>query len=71
MKKIKLVVMALLFSAAMLHSPEVEAKKRTYVYVWSNGCVGTHTEHSILFGLIQWDSYSVVKCPEGVEPPQL
>lgn len=42
---------------------------RQLVHVWANGCSGTHTYHSALFGLFQWETYEVVVCPDGVANP--
>lgn len=34
-----------------------------FCYIFSNGCIGTHTYHSALFGLVTWETYEVVACP--------
>lgn len=47
----------------MLNAPTAEAKKITFAHVFADGCVGTHTYHSILGGLIQWETYDVIDCP--------
>ena len=39
-----------------------------FVHVWADGCIGTHTFHSALFGLFQWDTYERIVCPNGVTP---
>lgn len=42
---------------------------RQLVHVWANGCSGTHSYHSALFGLFQWETYEVIVCPDGVSNP--
>lgn len=71
MKKIKTIGLIAVFALAMITPQKAEAKKIEFAYVFSNGCIGTHTYHSTFFGLFQWETFVVIDCPEGVTPPQV
>ena len=64
MKKIKLFGIAVAVGFTMLYSTQTNAKVvMQYAYIFDNGCIGTHTYHSTLFGLYTWETFEVVACP--------
>lgn len=69
MKNFKKVFLAAIFAGALFYSPNVEAKRLEWAYVWDNGCVGKQIYHSAFFGLFEWFTYEVISCPDGVSAP--
>lgn len=71
MKKIKffglssLMLMVTLFST---HKSEAKIVAQIGI-IYPNGCIGTQTTHSALFGLVTWITNEWVDCPLGVSPP--
>lgn len=64
MKKIKSLLFGGVLASALFFSTPSEAKIiAQWVHVFENGCIGTHTIHSTLFGLYTWETYEVVACP--------
>lgn len=62
-KKINHLWLAALIAALLLFSGPSQAKEIEFAYIFSNGCIGTHTYHSILGGLFKWETYEVIACP--------
>jgi hypothetical protein len=59
----KIFMVAVIFATSMLYSSKAEARVTAqFAHVFENGCVGTHTYHSTLFGLYTWETYEVVAC---------
>ncbi|WP_374540371.1 hypothetical protein [Flavobacterium sp.] len=71
MNKIKLFSLASIFFIGGFLTPnKTEAKiVSQWVYQFDNGCIGTRTLHSTLFGLYTWETFEWVSCPPGVNPP--
>ena len=64
MKKIKSLAYGGLLASALFFSTPSNAKIiMQYCHIFENGCIGTHTYHSTLFGLYTWETYEVVACP--------
>ena len=63
MRKVKALLLGGLLASTLLFSLPSNAKEIEYAYIFPNGCVGTHTYHSTFFGLITWETYTVVACP--------
>jgi hypothetical protein len=63
MKKVKALLFGGLLASTLLFSTPSNAKiAAQFVHVFENGCIGTHTYHSALFGLLTWETYEVVAC---------
>lgn len=72
MKRLKLFSLAGLLTLGSLFTPNQSEAKivSQWAYQFENGCIGTRTVHSTLFGLITWETYEWVDCPDGVSPPE-
>jgi hypothetical protein len=71
MKKIKFLgLSSIMLIGTLFSTHESEAKiVRQFAYRYDNGCVGTRTLHSTMFGLFTWETFEWVDCPPGVTPP--
>lgn len=71
MKKIKFLGLGSLMLVGTLFSThKSEARIAAQIgIIYPNGCIGTQTTHTALFGLVTWITNEWVDCPPGVSPP--
>lgn len=65
MKKIFVFSAFMLFASASIPSNHVEARDTSYLVLRSDGCYYKITEHSLLWGLITWETEKQVWCGPG------
>ncbi|WP_412468749.1 hypothetical protein [Pedobacter sp. KLB.chiD] len=66
MKKLIIMTAFAFFATASLTSSEVQAKEKGQIYIDDQGCYYEVVTHTILWGLITWDSEPrLIGCGSG------